>query len=665
GNGHLNVAPYGFVRDPKTYRLTEDPEAWRGILRAFELADIGLGAGGVGLSASKIAEQLAAERFEFDHDRVRTILKDPIYATGEWTVKIGEIDVPQTPVELVNPVPLDRFQRVQDWMALRSGGDENTPLGDYLFNCVETVHKRCMDLTGGVQNRPIRVRGYNLKHLKRQKMRHYPVTPECCKGEGRGKAGAWEWDRELLERPVVEELRKLATHPEILRQAQLAEQHDIARTSARLTRDQREDLQRQLDALVQEREAAADRWVSSIMPGKTPDYSDYERIDKSFTKQIDALQRRLDNDRAMAEAERETPDLQASHEDRLAAFLEILTVDRPEDARMKALRARLFSLIVSRLIIDDEGEGPITITVEGVLVPPGSPAEVANPLHAAGDFLDRYVREKNGHKGLEERALERAEKVKTDFESSHSKSVSTVLLDLPKIPTKQEWRRLRRASLANKNWNRGRRQRDDGGTLVWRSGVSLPVDAVAAVPLNVAERLVLAALAQHPVLSTSSLLELDTEEVLRETSIKVAALSLVERGWALSVMASGGNGLERIFALADGCPVMGIPGDLPGLPAGVPTALRAAETELMPGADVPARRRAQQRRREEAILRAREGSHSVDDAMRLMDVGVPELMAGLAAGLFIAVAMPDGEVRFPSWQFDAAGAVRPTTAPVL
>lgn len=666
GNGHLNVAPYGFVRDPKTYKLVEDAEAWKGILRAFELADVGLEAGGVGLSASKIAEQLAKEDFEFDHDRVRTILKDPIYATGEWTVKIGDIDVPQAPVELENPVPLDRFQRVQDWLALRSGGDENTPLGDFLFNCVETVHKRCMKLTGGVQDRSIRVRGYNLKHLKRQKMRHYPVTPECCKGEGRGRQGSWEWERDLLERPVVEELRRLATHPEILRQAELAERHEIARTSARLTREQRAELEQQQEALIQQREAASDRWVSSIVPGKTPDYSEFERIDRSFTKQIDALQRRLDNDLAMAETERETPELQASHEDRLAAFLEILTVDRPEDARMKALRARLFSLIVSRLVIDDEGEGPITVTVEGVLVPPDSPAEVANPLHAAGDFLDRYVRETRGHKGVAERTLERAEKVKTDFESSHSKSVSTILLDLPAIPTQTQWRRLRAASLSNRNWNTGRKFGTADGTVAWRATVYLSEEAVGeALPVSSAERLVIDALSVGPILATSQLGLLDKDKNLPKKSTTTAALSLVDRGWALTAAASSGRGIERIYALAEACPVQGGTGAVVrcGVRGGTGTAdavARSADAEA-----VPARRSAQQRRRQEAVLRAWQSSLSVDEVLTLLNVTVCDLMHALGAGSFVAVVMPDGEVRFPRWQFDPSGAVRPSTRRIL
>jgi hypothetical protein len=668
GNGHLNVEPYGFTRTD-TYGLVEIDDAWEAIHRMFELADVGLEGGGVGLSAPRIAEELDKEGFGFDHDRVRTILKDPIYATGEWSVKIGDIAIPQTPVKLKNPVPLDRFQRVQDWIALRGGGDENTPLGDFLFNCVETVHKRCMDLTGGANERPIRVRGYNLKHHKSQKLRHYPVTPECCKGKGRGKAGAWAWERELLERPVVEELRKLATHPEILRQAELAERHDLARTSARFTPHQREEIQRQRDALVQAREAASDRFVSSIVPGKTPDYDEFSRVDKSFSKQIDALQRRLDNDQAMAETERETPQLQASHGDRLDAFLEILTVERPEDRRMKALRARLFSLVVSRLIIDDEGQGPITVTVEGVLVPPGSPAEVANPLHAAGDFLDRYIREKHGQKGVEERTLERAEKVKTDFESSHSKSVSTVLLDLPKIPTKEEWRRLRRVSLSNQNWNLGRKARPADGSIVWSATVSLPVEAAAAaIPMNEAERFVLTALASTPIASMSQLAALNTTGTLRDSAISFGALSLANRGWVRTALASGGHSDVRVYSLAADCP-LAPPEPSTGRVfsegrAGRPpsAALTCGDTSVE---QIPTRRRAQQRRRDRALLRAHESSLSVAEAMKTLRMTSDELIDGLGSGSFVAVVMPDGETRIPRWQFTESGAVRAAAAPLL
>ena len=86
GKGWLGPVPFGFVRDKHTKRLVAEQEGMRWINRTFEVADSGLclDDAGVGLSTRDVAKTVAAEGCSFDHERVRKLLRDPIYCTGEY-----------------------------------------------------------------------------------------------------------------------------------------------------------------------------------------------------------------------------------------------------------------------------------------------------------------------------------------------------------------------------------------------------------------------------------------------------------------------------------------------------------------------------------------------------------------------------------------------------
>jgi hypothetical protein len=105
------------------------------------------------------------------------------------------------------------------------------------------------------------------------------------------------------------------------------------------------------------------------------------------------LRRRLEaDDEAASRDDGETP--RRGDAQRLRDFLEIMTLQTPEDTFHKQLRARLFQRVVQRIEIDDPGHGPVTITLYGHLVPETSPLERANPIHACHDLLDGYAERK-------------------------------------------------------------------------------------------------------------------------------------------------------------------------------------------------------------------------------------------------------------------------------
>lgn len=668
GRGHLNTCPTFFRRD-EFGNVEEDPAIWKYLLRICELADQGLGSTpSVGASTREISARLAEEGFEMDHDRIRVLLDNLLpYVTGEWTVKVSGIEIPQTPIQLKNPVPSDRAQRIRDWLELRKGGSENTQLGEYVFNYVETVHKQCEGEKGGVQNREIRIRGYNLLHIKRptRMLRHKPVVPGCCKGQGRGKAGAWTWPADELERAAFLKVREIASHPEVLRQLTLATRHVVSDTSARLTTEERLELEQQLEVLIRDREAAADVWVEKGSGEGTPDFDDFKLVMGGYNRRITALQRRLENDAALAAAEQNESESEGRQDKRLKDFLEIMTVERPRDPRMMALRARLFSLIVSKVIIDDDGRGPITLILESNLVPPDSPAELANPLYAAGDFLDRYRREKEGRTNPEDRVLHHAEAVKTDFESSHHKSVFTLLPELKNLPTGVALRRMRRNQLDFSNWHiRGPVKPE--GVVAWRASISITSEeTLAGASLSEPELVLLRACRPKTIFSTSQILNSTDASGLNRQRRNFGLIYLERRGW-----------LERI--VVDGVSIWTVVEDYAHFfakPEGAATAelVRADEPRKRGGrplsaAAIPKTERSRARhaaRQKRAHAAALEHSLSVAEALALTGLTCSDLLAGVRATELIVCVFPHGEVRFPRWQWDEEGRVRPEIAAII
>jgi len=153
GNGWVTSTPFGFIRDRHTKELSPDPEQWPFILRAFELAASGACTNATnGVSTRRVAEILAAEGCPFDHDRVRTLLRDEIYATGHFTSDVKGQPIAQRPIPLSNPVSPATFARVKLLLELRQGATSRTPLGEFLWNYVHTEHERSEEHTSELQS---------------------------------------------------------------------------------------------------------------------------------------------------------------------------------------------------------------------------------------------------------------------------------------------------------------------------------------------------------------------------------------------------------------------------------------------------------------------------------------------------------------------------------
>lgn len=397
GLGWGTKARIGFMKDLEHGGYCQNMAQWSGVLRIFELADVD---DANALSTAGIAEQSTTEGFGITRERVRTMLADPIYATGEWSVNLRGVEIPQPPIPLTDPVAIDRFQRIQDMIALRQGRSGVTPIGEFLVNYVETIHVQCAGERRHVrtfEERPL-LKGYiddkNSPDLRR--IRHIPWVPACCKGTGRGLGGAHAWDRDVIEVPIVTEIRRIAEHPELQRQLALAARHDVASTRTRLTDVQRREMERDIQRLEEGQTAELDRWLDGITAGTAIDRKEHDARMSRFTQRIASMRARLDADTAAAESEGEGEPRDGGR--RLRDFLEIMTVETPDDPFHKQLRARLFQRVIQRIEIDDSGSGPITITLYGHLVPETAPAEASNPIYACHDLLDSYATRRSRQK---------------------------------------------------------------------------------------------------------------------------------------------------------------------------------------------------------------------------------------------------------------------------
>lgn len=457
--------PFGFVVDEYGFPK-QDPVQWQWVLRMFEIADSLASEDISSFSSRKVAIQLAEEGCTFSQSYLGKLLHKLVYATGEWSVMVRGVEVAQKPIELIDPVPLDRFLRVQDALALRRGHKHTvTRLGDFLFNYVETVHGRCADLVGAGP-RPM-IRGDRHHRTGALRYRHRGKVPEGCVGTGQGRNGAHVWSRDLIEPPVVEAIRELATHPQVLKAAADAARHQIASSSPRLAPEQRTELERQRAQLLREQDLAADEWVErSPERGGSPDLSGFQMIFDSYERKITAISRRLDAD-AKAAASTLAVDPRSVSPDRVTAFLEIMSLEVPEDAFLRHLRARLFQRIVHRVVIADEGD-EIVITLEGHLVPESADIEAANPVLASADLLDGYVRHKAGEQPKAESELARADAlVDTASSVSTEETLSTYYSELPSMLGAKRRLALERRRLDHIGWWR-MAHRQPGGVASWR-----------------------------------------------------------------------------------------------------------------------------------------------------------------------------------------------------
>jgi hypothetical protein len=224
-----------------------------------------------------------------------------------------------------------------------------------------------------------------------------------------------------------------------------------------------------------------DRFVDGVAAGEPIDREDHETRVRRITARLTALRNRLEVEAAAAERDSGVGDDARPRGDdqRLRDFLEIMTLETPEDPFHKQLRARLFQRVVQRVEVDDSGEGPVTITLYGHLVPETSPLDHANPLDACHDLLDTYA----ARKGRKSRDSAREGQLRANPQTAKDQvdamavwgSAYSRLLEMPGTLARA---RLSRLAYASTGWRlRRHHQRKDtkGLEYGWKTSIHVTV----------------------------------------------------------------------------------------------------------------------------------------------------------------------------------------------
>lgn len=393
GRGWLGPIRFGLMRDDQRFPVP-DPEAWPWIHRIYELADVGdlTQPTGEPLSCRDISA-LLAHGCPIDHDAVRRILRDPIYATGEFICTVKGVRIAQKPVVFsvgCPPIPADRWQRVQDNVTLRAGKGTKTPVGEYLLNSIEAVHRDC-ECERNQRRQPALIKGWITK--PGQKIRRYGhsvFTPKQCRGR--------RWDREELEHPIIAAVRQLAADPKLQVAWSTAARHRIVDVDVLLGENGRDELGRQIDGLEAECQETESRYFESVGQGTKADVTVFGRLTEGLRKRIAELQSQLDADAARQEAISGRV-ARPIHKELLAAFLELMSFETPSDPQKRMLRARLLQRCVSKVVFGTDENGALSFDLYGPLVPAEVPfMSFADPVVASEDLLKAYVQANSDEK---------------------------------------------------------------------------------------------------------------------------------------------------------------------------------------------------------------------------------------------------------------------------
>jgi DNA invertase Pin-like site-specific DNA recombinase len=359
GRGDPASRPFGFRRDDQKF-LEVDPETWP-IVEAIHHGYAPSTQAGRGGLRRLVDHALEMGSNLKSPERIRKILRDPIYVTGEWGASFKGTWYRGRTVELFRPIPRDVFERNQDILAAHHGPNTRHPVGTFLLNRISLVHAPCETAT--VNGRPVLLRGR--MHHDHSAYYHEPRCPDGCRG--------WSVPSADLERAVVEQLLNLARSPHL--QKEWAERaRPIAGAAAEDPAPQLGALRSRIDQLGRQRAEVKRRWIDDLASGNIRlDFlaEALEAIDderSSLTKRVAFLERLLAETR-----KRPTP-----QDGLLEAMTELFRPDAERDPDLLRRRAAFVSAVVSRVVVHDREDG-FAVELEGPLVPPTAPVEPVNP----------------------------------------------------------------------------------------------------------------------------------------------------------------------------------------------------------------------------------------------------------------------------------------------
>ena len=349
GRGWPGARPFGFRRNWATKHLEPDPDQWQFVkLIHLRYADLDLDRGSGGLR--QLAAELKEVGCELSHNRVRRVLQDPIYVTGEHSFVYQGERVAGKPVPLTDPIPEHVFQRNNELLGLRKA-NTRTPLGTFCLNGVPIEHAACAHLRDARGRRPL-LKGR--LHMERDLYvyRHEPWVPERCYG--------YTIEREPFERAVLEALSDALCGSDVMLSTwALASAPTINRT-LRLTGEELGRLEREIGTLERRRAQLAREFRRRLVNGEPANELAYHDLTVGIDTEIGQLRERLRMARRLQPlTTKETARSEITWSlDRLLGNANDLQVEK----------AAFIQAAVHRIVVNDRPDGSVRVDVQTPLI---------------------------------------------------------------------------------------------------------------------------------------------------------------------------------------------------------------------------------------------------------------------------------------------------------
>ncbi len=367
GRGWAASQPFGFRRDEFKF-LEVDPDRWVFVeMVHHDYARLARqGTGGL----RRLQGRLAEAGCKLSVEKIRQILRNPIYVTGEWSATYRGQVYPGRTIDLERPVPREVFDENAALLDSIKGHHSVTPFGTFLLNNVQVVHASCMgERTDTGSHILLRAKRRSGRPLSKASYRHTPYSPPSCRGCAVLATA--------LDDAVITQLLRLAESPE-LQALWAARARPEAEQSTANPEAQLASLRTRVRALGEQRGELKRRWLDSVAAGDLRINTLAEGLD-TIDHEVATLAARIEFLEQLAAARggkhhRSTDDL-------LAAMRDLLYVHDADDTSMLARRAAFVSAVLSRVIVHDV-DGGFAVELEGPLIPPDAPFVPVNPALA-------------------------------------------------------------------------------------------------------------------------------------------------------------------------------------------------------------------------------------------------------------------------------------------
>jgi hypothetical protein len=305
-------------------------------------------------------EVLQKFKAKLSHPTINRLLRDPIYVTGEWWVSFCGVLYRGKDIEWENPVPLERYQRVQELMALRGGARNPDSEGAFALNGL-LRHATCQHMRDK-RDKLYRFRG---SVSNRGKPTYYhspgPATDHC-----RG----FSLPAQVIEPAVMRALRQLATDGQLQEAWRRRAQQPERPPQAALNEQQLEDLRQQRQRLIAQRDSIEAREMERcLQTGEDVDLGQLRRVTQLMEDRVAEIEARLTQADQPAPTRTRVEPEQLDNAALVARINEVLTDEAPEDSDARRDRAILVKSLLNAVVVERTDDG-LTVELHGWLEGP-------------------------------------------------------------------------------------------------------------------------------------------------------------------------------------------------------------------------------------------------------------------------------------------------------